>query len=77
MNVYDSQRMADLVALDGYADASAAEDADLIILNTCHIRERASEKIYSELGKLRDLKDERRRAGRQTTIVVAGCVAQA
>src|SRR5580693_6930665 len=53
------------------------EDADLIVLNTCHIRERASEKIFSELGKLRELKEERAREGRQTMLVVAGCVAQA
>ncbi len=77
MNVYDSQRMADLAALNGYAEASTAEDADLIVLNTCHIREKASEKIYSELGKLRGLKEDRRKAGRRTTLVVAGCVAQA
>src|SRR5271165_184597 len=77
MNVYDSQRMADLAALEGYAEAEDVEDAELIVLNTCHIRERASEKIYSELGKLRALKDARRKAGRTTTIVVAGCVAQA
>jgi tRNA-2-methylthio-N6-dimethylallyladenosine synthase len=77
MNVYDSQRMADLAAVEGYAEAVGAEDADLIVLNTCHIRERASEKIYSELGKLRELKAERGRAGRRTTLVVAGCLAQA
>ncbi len=77
MNVYDSQRMADLAALEGYAEAAGVEDADLIILNTCHIRERASEKIYSELGKLRELKQKRRKAGRRTTVVVAGCLAQA
>jgi tRNA-2-methylthio-N6-dimethylallyladenosine synthase len=77
MNVYDSQRMADLAALEGFDEASAAEDADLIVLNTCHIRERASEKIYSELGKLRELKDERQKSGRRTTVVVAGCLAQA
>ena len=77
MNVYDSQRMADLAALDGYGEAGGIEDADLIVLNTCHIREKASEKIYSELGKLRELKEERRRAGRRTTLVVAGCLAQA
>jgi tRNA-2-methylthio-N6-dimethylallyladenosine synthase len=77
MNVYDSQRMADLAALEGYAEAGGVEDADLIVLNTCHIREKASEKIYSELGKLRELKDERRKAGRRTTLVVAGCLAQA
>jgi tRNA-2-methylthio-N6-dimethylallyladenosine synthase len=77
MNVYDAERMADIAARQGYREAHAVEDADLIVLNTCHVRERASEKIYSELGKLRELKDERRRAGRDTTLVVAGCVAQA
>src|SRR5271156_5925916 len=77
MNVYDSQRMADLAALEGYAEAAGVEDADLVVLNTCHIREKASAKIYSELGKLRELKDERRKAGRRTTLVVAGCLAQA
>ncbi len=77
MNVYDSQRMADLAATAGYGEAAAPEDADLIVLNTCHIRERASEKIYSELGKLRELKESRRADGRKTTIVVAGCLAQA
>ena len=77
MNVYDAERMADIAAEDGYREARAVEDADLIVLNTCHIRERASEKIYSELGKLRELKDERRRAGQGTTLVVAGCLAQA
>ena len=77
MNVYDAERMADIAAHEGYREAAAVEDADLIVLNTCHIRERASEKIYSELGKLRELKDERRRQGRETTIVVAGCLAQA
>jgi len=77
MNVYDAERMADIAAEEGYREAHAVEDADVIVLNTCHIRERASEKIYSELGKLRELKDERRRRGRRTTLVVAGCVAQA
>ena len=77
MNVYDSQRMADLIAREGYAVATSAEDAELIILNTCYIREKASEKIYSELGKLRELKDKRRKSGQRTTVVVAGCVAQA
>jgi len=77
MNVYDSQRMSDLAAVSGYAEATGVEDADLIVLNTCHIRERASEKIYSELGKLRELKDARRAEGRTTTLVVAGCLAQA
>lgn len=77
MNIYDSHRMADLAALEGYEEAARVEEADLIVLNTCHIRERASEKIYSELGKLRELKEERRKAGKRTTLVVAGCLAQA
>jgi tRNA-2-methylthio-N6-dimethylallyladenosine synthase len=77
MNVYDAERMGDLAAEAGYGQARRVEDADLIVLNTCHIRERASEKIYSELGKLRELKEERARSGRPTMLVVAGCVAQA
>ncbi len=77
MNVYDSQRMADVVAADGFSETGAIEDADLVVLNTCHIREHASEKIYSELGKVRALKRQRAAAGRATTLVVAGCVAQA
>ncbi len=77
MNVYDAERMGDLAAEAGYRETSRVEDAELIVLNTCHIRERASDKIYSELGKLRELKEERGRTGRRTTLVVAGCVAQA
>ncbi|HLW90715.1 MAG TPA: tRNA (N6-isopentenyl adenosine(37)-C2)-methylthiotransferase MiaB [Roseiarcus sp.] len=77
MNVYDSQRMGDVAAAEGYRPASRIEDADLVVLNTCHIRERAAEKVFSELGKVRELKEERAAAGLETTIVVAGCVAQA
>ncbi len=77
MNVYDAQRMVDLLAPEGFSETAAVEDADLVILNTCHIRERAAEKVFSELGKIRDLKTERRAAGRATQVVVAGCVAQA
>jgi tRNA-2-methylthio-N6-dimethylallyladenosine synthase len=77
MNVYDSQRMADVAIREGYEETPRIEDADLVVLNTCHIRKRASEKIYSELGKVRELKREREIAGLKTTIVVAGCVAQA
>jgi tRNA-2-methylthio-N6-dimethylallyladenosine synthase len=77
MNVYDSERMGDLAAKAGYREAIGVEDADLIVLNTCHIRERASQKIYSELGKLRELKEQRGREGRRMMLVVAGCVAQA
>ena len=77
MNVYDSERMADALAPAGYAPTQDQNEADLILLNTCHIREKAAEKVYSELGRLRKLKDERAEAGKQTMIGVAGCVAQA
>ncbi|THF55764.1 tRNA (N6-isopentenyl adenosine(37)-C2)-methylthiotransferase MiaB [Ollibium composti] len=77
MNVYDSQRMTDALAADGYAETQSMEDADLVLLNTCHIREKAAEKIYSELGRIRDLKAERAAAGSELLIGVAGCVAQA
>jgi len=77
MNVYDSHRIADVAVHQGYREAAKIEDADLVVLNTCHIRERASEKIYSELGKVREIKEQREAAGLGTTIVVAGCVAQA
>ncbi len=77
MNVYDSDRMTDVLRLLGYGVASTPEQADLVVLNTCHIREHASEKVYSDLGRLRDTKNERRAEGRDLTIAVAGCVAQA
>jgi tRNA-2-methylthio-N6-dimethylallyladenosine synthase len=77
MNVYDSDRMADVLRPLGYALAAVPEQADLVVLNTCHIREHASEKVYSELGRMRDLKVERRAEGGDLTIAVAGCVAQA
>jgi tRNA-2-methylthio-N6-dimethylallyladenosine synthase len=77
MNVYDSDRMADVLRPLGYALSENPEQADLVVLNTCHIREKASEKVYSELGRLRDLKAERRRVGADLVIAVAGCVAQA
>jgi tRNA-2-methylthio-N6-dimethylallyladenosine synthase len=77
MNVYDSARMTDVLAPLGYAPAEAAEDADMIILNTCHIREKAAEKVFSELGRLRPLKAEKRDRGEALILAVAGCVAQA
>jgi tRNA-2-methylthio-N6-dimethylallyladenosine synthase len=77
MNVYDSARMADVLAPLGYGPADAADDADMIILNTCHIRERATEKVFSELGRLRRIKDARAASGQKTVLAVAGCVAQA
>ena len=64
MNVYDSRRMADTLAPEGYAETATAEDADLIILNTCHIREKAEDKVYSELGRMRRLKEAAAEAGR-------------
>jgi tRNA-2-methylthio-N6-dimethylallyladenosine synthase len=77
MNVYDSARMADVLAPLGYVPSGTAEDADLVILNTCHIREKAAEKIYSELGRLKLMKAERAAAGARMMLAVAGCVAQA
>ncbi len=77
MNVYDGQRMADILAGQGYEETATPEGADLILLNTCHIRDRAVQKVYTELGKLRDLKNGQNATGQDTRIVVAGCVAQA
>ncbi|MFO1131678.1 MAG: tRNA (N6-isopentenyl adenosine(37)-C2)-methylthiotransferase MiaB [Hyphomicrobiales bacterium] len=77
MNVYDSERMRDVLVPLGYAETSHPEEADLVILNTCHIREKAAEKVYSELGKLRRMKQDRAGQGAETLIAVAGCVAQA
>src|SRR6202163_1702020 len=77
MNVYDAQRMVDMLAREGFVETSSVDDANLVILNPCHIREKASEKVYSELGRLRVAKDEAARHGRQMSIAVAGCVAQA
>jgi tRNA-2-methylthio-N6-dimethylallyladenosine synthase len=77
MNVYDSERMADALAPAGFTETDAMSDADLIILNTCHIREKAAEKVYSELGRVRQVREARRRLGQDSVIAVAGCVAQA
>jgi len=77
MNVYDAQRMVDTLAGEGFVESSSADDADLVILNTCHIREKASEKVYSELGRLRVAKEAAAKDGRDMRIAVAGCVAQA
>src|SRR5258705_12936949 len=77
MNAYDSHRMADLLAPEGFVETGAPDDADLIILNTCHIREKAAEKVYSELGRVRLLKESAAREGRRVTVAGAGCVAQA
>ena len=77
MNAYNSERMAEALADQGYAHTANAAEADLVILNTCHIREKAAEKVYSGLGRVRLNKERRRREGRDTLIAVAGCVAQA
>ncbi|MEN3929734.1 tRNA (N6-isopentenyl adenosine(37)-C2)-methylthiotransferase MiaB [Microvirga sp. W0021] len=77
MNVYDAERMTDILQAEGYQETSSQEDADLIILNTCHIREKAADKVYSELGRLRTMKNEREAEGKDLKVVVAGCVAQA
>ena len=77
MNVYDSTRMSDLLGAEGFSETALEDEADLVILNTCHIREKAAEKIYSELGKLAVAKRTRAAEGRDMKIVVAGCVAQA
>jgi tRNA-2-methylthio-N6-dimethylallyladenosine synthase len=78
MNVYDSERMADVLRPLGYVMADAPEGADLVVLNTCHIREKAAEKVYSELGRIKVLRDEKAAAGQgRMTVAVAGCVAQA
>ena len=77
MNVYDSTRMTDLLAPLGYAPSDTPEDADMIVLNTCHIREKAAEKVYSELGRLRQIQTDKAARGGRTMVAVAGCVAQA
>ena len=77
MNVYDSARMAELMATGGYTSVAAPDGADLVILNTCHIREKAAEKVFSELGAIRRLQAARRRLGGRMIVAVAGCVAQA
>jgi len=77
MNVYDSERMSEALGAGGYTATDAPEDASLVLLNTCHIREKAAEKVYSELGRIRANKIRRARTGQETVVVVAGCVAQA
>jgi len=77
MNVYDSERMKDVLAPLGYTAADRPDDADMVILNTCHIREKATEKVYSEIGRIRAHKQAKAEAGGRMTLIVAGCVAQA
>lgn len=77
MNVYDSERIADILQTLGYREAPSPWDADLIIFNTCHIREKAAEKVFSDLGRINLIKEERREQGKETIIGVVGCVVQA
>ena len=77
MNVYDSTKMADILAPMGYAQTDVPDDADIIILNTCHIREKATDKVFSELGRLKKFKDKNAKIGKKVIMAVAGCVAQA
>src|SRR6202165_4055402 len=77
MNVYDAQRMVDTLAPEGFVETAGVDDADVVILNPCHIREKPSEKVCSELGRLRVIKDEAAHNGRHINIAEAGCVAQA
>ena len=77
MNVYDSHRMADILMPFGYKLVDEPDDADMAILNTCHIREKATDKVFSDLGRLRPLKEKKEEDGKQMVMAVAGCVAQA
>ncbi len=77
MNVYDSARMADVLARLGYTPVDEAAGADMVILNTCHIREKAARKVYAELGRLRRLQEDKKKTGGRMILAVAGCVAQA
>src|SRR5689334_17966141 len=77
MNVYDSERIGEALGRAGYQATAAIEDADMVVLNTCHIRDKAAEKVYSELGRIRQFKARRQQQGKQMLIAVAGCVAQA
>ncbi len=77
MNVYDTQRMAELLAPMGFAETSVMEDADIVLINTCNIREKAAEKVYSDLGRIRQVKQQRLADGKDTIVAVTGCVAQA
>ncbi|MEL6288122.1 MAG: tRNA (N6-isopentenyl adenosine(37)-C2)-methylthiotransferase MiaB [Pseudomonadota bacterium] len=77
MNVYDSERMTEALDAAGYDACDNPADADLVVLNTCHIREKAAEKVYSELGRVRQMQADRRADGKDMQVVVAGCVAQA
>ena len=77
MNVYDTERMVDVMAPEGYDQVNTPEGADLVVLNTCHIREKAAEKVYSDIGRIRKMKDAKKKRGEEMVLAVGGCVAQA
>ena len=77
MNNYDSEKINDLLVSNGFEKTDDVENTDIAILNTCHIREKASEKLYSDLGRLSIYKKNREKFGKKLSIVVMGCVAQA
>jgi len=77
MNHYDSERMLESLTPLAFQQTESVEEADMIILNTCHIREKAADKLFSDLGRLNQLKNRRQQQGQQTVLTVAGCVAQA
>lgn len=77
MNVYDTERMVDVMAPEGYEETDTPDDADLVVLNTCHIREKAAEKVYSDIGRIRKMKDAKKENGDEMVLAVGGCVAQA
>lgn len=77
MNVYDTERMIDVMAPEGYIETDKPENADLVVLNTCHIREKAAEKVYSDIGRIRKLKEAKKKGGEELVLAVGGCVAQA
>lgn len=77
MNVYDTERMVDVMAPEGYMETDTPENADLVVLNTCHIREKAAEKVYSDIGRIRKMRDKRKKDGEELVLAVGGCVAQA
>jgi tRNA-2-methylthio-N6-dimethylallyladenosine synthase len=77
MNVYDTERMVDVMAPEGYMETDTPENADLVVLNTCHIREKAAEKVYSDIGRIRKMKDKKKKDGEELVLAVGGCVAQA
>ncbi len=77
MNIYDSERMQDILSSIGFSGSDKLEESDMVLLNTCHIREKAAEKMYSELGRINEIKQEREESGKEMIVAVAGCVAQA